>query len=221
MPAPAAPAKSVSIQVDCRESRSGIATRLAGFEGVVVEQAELPSGDYLIGAGTAVERKDADDFVLSVMDGRLFDQLARMLAEHDKAVVLIEGDPYSVRSAISAESVDGALSYISLLSGAALAYSPSLAATPRILWRMALHAQHGLGYEIPLRVAKPKPPGILGQYLVEGLPGVGPAMAKRLLGHFGSARAVFSADVEALCEVKGVGRKSAEAILAALDYRLG
>lgn len=219
MPTPAAPAKPVTIQVDSRESRSGIADKLTCFKGVAVERAELPSGDYLIGGGIAVERKDANDFVLSVMDGRLFEQVARMLAEHDKAVVLIEGDPYSVRSAIATESVDGALSYISLLSGASLAYSPSLAATPRILWRMALHAQHGLGYEIPLRVAKPKPVGILGQYLVEGLPGVGPAMAKRLLAHFGSARTVFSADVEALCGVKGVGRKSAEAILAALDHR--
>lgn len=217
----ATPAKPVTIHADSRESRCGIAQKLARFEGVTVEQAELPSGDYLIGGGVAVERKDANDFVLSIMDGRLFDQLARMLNEHSRAVVLVEGNPYDVRSAIAAESIDGALSYVSLLSGAALAYSPSLAATPRILWRMALHAQHGLGYEIPLRVAKPKPAGILGQYLVEGLPGVGPAMAKRLLAHFGSARAVFSADLEALCGVKGVGAKSAETILAALDYRLG
>jgi Fanconi anemia group M protein len=216
----ATPAKLVTIHADSRESRCGIATELARFNGVTVEQAELPSGDYLIGGGIAVERKSADDFVLSVMDGRLFDQIARMLNEHTQAVVLVEGNPYAVRSAIPAESIDGALSYVSLLSGAAFAFSPSLEATPRILWRMALHAQHGLGYEIPLRVAKPKPAGILGQYLVEGLPGVGPAMAKRLLAHFGSARAVFAADLGALCAVKGVGQKSAEAILAALDYRL-
>ncbi len=217
MPEPAS-VKPVSITADSRESRSGIAGKLARFDGVAVSQAELPTGDYLIGAGIAVERKDADDFALSIMDGRLFSQVAGMLAEHERVVVLVEGDPYSVRSAIAAESIDGALSYLSLLSGASLAFSPSLAATPRILWRMALHAQHGLGYEIPLRVAKPKLPAILGQYLVEGLPGVGPSTAKRLLAHFGSARAVFNADVDALCAVKGVGRKSAEAILTALDY---
>lgn len=209
--------KPITIQADSRESRSGIALKLARFPGVTVEQAELSSGDYLIGGGIAVERKDATDFVVSLMEGRIFDQLSRILNEHDRAVVLVEGNIYDTRSAIAPEALDGALSYITLLSGASLIHSPSLAVTPRLLWRMALHAQHGLGYEIPLRASKPKAPSSVAQYLIEGLPGVGPSMAKRLLDHFGSAGAVFTADVDALCQVKGVGQKSAVAIRAALD----
>lgn len=210
--------KPVTITADSREARAGIAQKLSLFPGVKVEQSELSSGDYLIGGGFAVERKDATDFVVSLMEGRLFDQLARMLNEHEKVVVLVEGNPYDTRSAIAPESVDGALSYLSLLSGASVVHSPSLGVTPRLLWRMAIHAQHGLGYEIPLRALKPKTPSSVGQYLVEGLPGVGPSMAKRLLAHFGSARAVFNADVEALCRVKGVGEKSALNIIAALSH---
>lgn len=60
------------------ESRSGIALKLQNLPGVSLEQAELTSGDYLIGPGVAVERKAANDFVISLMEGRLFDQLARM-----------------------------------------------------------------------------------------------------------------------------------------------
>lgn len=47
------------------------------------------------------------------------------------------------------------------------------------------------------------------------VPGIGPATLKALLSHFGSAAAVARAGSGALCEVLGVGRKTADAILAA------
>ena len=208
--------KPVTIVADSRETRSGIATKLARIPGVTIEQAELSSGDFLIGGGFAVERKAATDFIVSIMDGRLFDQMARMAIEHERVVVLVEGDIYDTRSAIAPEALDGAISYISLLSGASLIFSPSLARTPHILHRMAIHATHGLGYEIPLRAGKPKGPAA-ARYLLEGLPTVGPKAAQALLAHFGSPRGVFSASREQLLAVKGIGPKSADAILTALS----
>lgn len=208
--------KPVTIVADSRESRSGIALRLAKIPGVTLQQSELASGDYLLGNGVAVERKAATDFVLSLMEGRLFDQLARMSIEHERAVVLIEGDIYETRSAIAPESLDGALSYISLLSGASLIHSPSVARTPFLLHRMAQHIQHGLGYLVPIRGPRPKGPAA-AQYLLEGLPTVGPKAAQLLLAHFGSPRAVFASSREDLLSVKGIGPKSADAILAALS----
>lgn len=216
MPKSEAEVKPVKIVADSREAKSGIALKLAKIPGVTVEQVELSSGDYLVGGGIAVERKAATDFIISMMEGRLFDQLARMSIEHERAVLLVEGDIYQTRSEIAPEALDGALSYVSLLSGVSLMLSPSLARTPFILHRMALHATHGLGYEIPLRAQKKKGPAA-AQYLLEGLPTVGPKMALLLLAHFGSPRAVFSASREQLLSVKGVGPKSAEAILAALS----
>lgn len=209
-------AKPVTITTDSRETRAGIALKLQAIPGVTVQQAELTSGDYLIGHGVAVERKAATDFVISLMEGRLFDQLARMSIEHERAIVLVEGNIYETRSAITPEALDGALSYISLLSGASLIHSPSLARTPFILHRMALHVQHGLGYQIPIRAAKPKGPAA-AQYLLEGLPGVGPKLAQVLLAHFGSPRAVFAATRDELLKVKGLGPKSADTIIVALS----
>ena len=93
--------KPVSIVADSRESRSGIAKALAKIPGVTVEQAELSSGDYLIGGGCAVERKAAVDFVTSLMENRLFEQIAKMSVEHERTVILVEGDIYGTRSAIA------------------------------------------------------------------------------------------------------------------------
>jgi Fanconi anemia group M protein len=208
--------KPVHIVADSRESRAGIADRLRMMPGVTVEQAELASGDYLIGSGVAVERKAASDFVISLMEGRLFDQIARMSIEHERVVVLVEGSIYDTRSAIAPEALDGALSYLSLLSCASVIYSPSLTRTPFLLYRMAHHIQHGLGYLIPSRSNKPKGPAA-AQFLLEGLPQVGPSAALALLAHFGSPRQVFAASKEQLVSVKGIGPKTADAIIAALS----
>lgn len=64
-----------------------------------------------------------------------------------------------------------------------------------------------------------KPDGAMAQYLVEGLPGVGPETARKLVSHFGSARGVFAANPLQLRDCKGIGPKTAESIAAALDLR--
>lgn len=51
---------------------------------------------------------------------------------------------------------------------------------------------------------------------LDGIKGVGPNTKKQLIQHFGSVKAIKAASVEELCAVKGVGRKLAEIIHAAL-----
>lgn len=54
-------------------------------------------------------------------------------------------------------------------------------------------------------------------YVLQGLPKIGPTLAKRLLKHFRSVSDVMSASVEALTEVEGIGKVSAEKIREVLD----
>jgi Fanconi anemia group M protein len=49
-------------------------------------------------------------------------------------------------------------------------------------------------------------------FMLQGLPGVGPALAARLLNQLGSVERVVSADVETLMQIRGVGRKTAARI---------
>jgi ERCC4-type nuclease len=53
--------------------------------------------------------------------------------------------------------------------------------------------------------------------VLQGLPGVGPVLARRLLGTFGSIGGVMTGDADALCEVKGIGPQKAAAILKVLQ----
>ncbi|MDO3687184.1 excinuclease ABC subunit UvrC [Micromonospora sp. C28ISP2-4] len=55
------------------------------------------------------------------------------------------------------------------------------------------------------------------QSALDNVPGLGEVRRKALLRHFGSLKRLSAATVEEITEVPGVGRRTAEAILAALD----
>ena len=57
-------------------------------------------------------------------------------------------------------------------------------------------------------------------YLLQGLPQVGPMLAKRLIEHFRSVSNIINASTEKLMEVEGIGRVSAEKIRRVLDAEL-
>jgi len=49
-------------------------------------------------------------------------------------------------------------------------------------------------------------------YMLQGLPGVGPALANRLLLQFGTVERVITADAGMLTQVRGIGAKKAQQI---------
>ena len=205
-------AEKLLIRADMRETRSGVTQHLQKSESVHVQFEDLAVGDFILSDEVCVERKEATDFVLSIMDKRIFGQVAQMKANYLRPVVILEGDVFSTRSAISPESLMGALSWMSVIEGISTIYSRSARETASFIETMTRHAQQGLGYEIPLRGGKPKDLKVLSQFAVEGLPSCGPTTAKKLLEHFGSVQGVFMASTEQLREVKGVGPKMAEQI---------
>jgi len=56
--------------------------------------------------------------------------------------------------------------------------------------------------------------------VLDDIEGIGPSLKKALVQHFGSIAAIRSADLDALCRVKGIGRSLAERIRAALGHEL-
>lgn len=213
---------AITIVADMRETRSAIAQALRALPDIAVDVRELSCGDYMLREDFPVERKAAGDFVLSIQDRRLFEQVAKMKGEFGRATFIIEGDIYSTRSAMSPDAIRGALSYLVAIEGASILPSKNTADTAALLAVMARHLQEGLGYQVPLRGGKPKDLRMQAQFIVEGFPGIGPGSARALLGHFGSIEAICAADVPTLRGAPGVGEKTAKQIrsIVAADYRL-
>lgn len=212
---------SITIVADMRESRSNITEMLRQMPNMEIELKELSCGDYMLREDFPVERKAATDFVLSIQDRRLFEQVAKMKGEFGRATFIIEGDIYATRSIMAPDAIRGALSYLVAIEGASVLQSKNTSDTAALLAVMARHLQEGLGYQVALRGGKPKDLRTQAQFIVEGFPGIGPGSAKTLLGHFGSIGAICSADVSMLRGAPGVGEKTAKQIrnIVEVDYR--
>ena len=68
---------NLKITVNYREKPSGLHDLLENC-GTFVEIAKLSYGDYIINNRITVERKTAKDFLISIVSGRLFDQLSNL-----------------------------------------------------------------------------------------------------------------------------------------------
>ncbi len=202
--------REVNVRADSRESRSGVIEALRAIEGVTVVQEELEVGDYVIGDDLlGVERKAASDFIASLMDGRLFSQLAQCATRYEETVLLLEGDVWAVRSEILPQSIDGALCHVCRgIPGVSLMYSSSVAHSARLIRLLGAHKIHGLGYTIPLRVDKAKQLDLQRSFLIQDLPGIGPETADKLLKHFKTPKNLFTASEADLKAVKGIGPKT-------------
>lgn len=210
-----------TIFVDMRESRSPILAALKAMPEIVVEVCALSSGDYQIREDIIIERKAASDFILSIMDQRLFAQVKKMKLEYARPIVLIEGDVYKTRSAIPPASISGAISYLVAIENLTVLNVANSSESASVISTMCRHSNFGLGYEPPIRASKPKASLESARYLLEGLVGVGPKTAAALIAHFGSARSVFNANVDDLTKVPGIGKKTAERIVESLIWESG
>jgi Fanconi anemia group M protein len=202
----------VEIYADMRESRSGVIKALQEMENVNVKVGSLPCGDYILSPQVAVERKAATDFVISIMEGRIFQQVAKMKLDYERPIVLIEGDVFKTRSAIDRKSIAGAISWINAIEQVSVLMVSEESETPIMLATMARHLQEGLGYEINLHPKKPKPNKDAAQYVIGSLPGIGPGNSRKLFQHFGSIFKTVNATPEMIAHVKGIGPKIATRI---------
>ena len=215
----------LEIVADDREPES-VLNALKALPAVEVSVARLELGDYRVGDDLLVERKTLVDFAVSVVDGRLFSQASRLARSERGSLMILEGRGSDLASTgIRREALQGALISLSLIFGIPVLRSMDEQETARlILYAESQHrafaavGRHRSGY-------RPKGKRKRQLYILQGLPGIGPERAARLLDAFGSVEAVLRADVENLVEVKGLGRKTAEAIRrsvseSAAAYRL-
>lgn len=212
-----------SLLVDHRERRSELAVRLAAAPAWSVDFVQLDIGDYLIDDRILIERKSLADLVASIKDGRLFRQSLRLAAVIGPSsgrgvarncALLIEGSAADLRgSKMSGASLRAALATVSLFLGVPVLRSTNAAESAQLLESIANQNAKIASGGLPRMGVRPKGKRSLQLHLLQGLPGIGPGRAARLLDHFGSVRAVMAADAVELRTVKGIGSTSARKIV--------
>lgn len=203
----------IIIEIDDRERSAGIKEILCAREDIIIEEKRLLTGDYLINKRIAVERKTVKDFILSIIDGRLFSQASRLRRYAEIQFMIIEGtDLFHTGYHIDPQAIKGAIVSLSVSWQIPLIFSKSPKGTAEIL---IMAGSHDVKYRDDILKRMGRRPRRLHTrklFLLQGLPNIGPKIAKRMLKHFGSIEKIIVASEQELGRVEGVGRKKAAMI---------
>jgi DNA excision repair protein ERCC-4 len=199
--------------VDHSEGRSALLDAVRRTGTFDVRMAQLATGDYLIDNEVLIERKSVADFAASLIDGRLFPQVARLAHSAYRSLLLIEGPPPVSIADVHPHSLVGGLVSIAAMWRLPVLHSTDSEQSARMLRFLADQIREPQQRVLRRFDRKPKRLASRRLFLLQGLPGVGPALANRLLCHFGCIESVVTADASALAEVRGVGAKKAARIL--------
>jgi len=187
--------------------------------GAEIEIKQLELGDYQLSNRLVVERKTREDFEASIIDGRLFSQIADLSSSIQRVVLVVEGDSPS-DSRLSKAALLGAYSSIISDFGCAIFFTRSPSATAEMVYALAAHEQ--LAKKQPLSVYAKRKSLTQGQKqraIVEALPHVGPTLARQLLEYFNTVENVITAPESELKEVGKLGQKRAKELRGLLTSR--
>ena len=178
--------------------------------GATVNEMNLEAADYICSDKICIERKTHDDFVNSIIDGRLFAQAKNLSENFEKPILVVEG--YSNRE-INENALKGAIaSLISDFNMTVLSTRNHHDTAKTIFW-IAKKEQQELKRGVAFKVGKKsKDMKRLQEEIVSSVPGVSGVISKRLLEHFGTIEKIFVADEQELAKVKGIGGRLAKRI---------
>lgn len=207
----------VKIIVDHREYRSNVVKNLA-IKGTTVEAQQLEVGDYVLSSRIGVERKNVEDYLESLIEGKLFKQVGQLRDAYSRPVLILEGENLFTKRNINHNAIFGSLASITVDFGIPVLTTKDAFETADLLNVIAKREQREDRKDVAVRGDKIQMSlRERQQFIIEGLPNVSAVIAKRLLSHFGSIKDIANATEEELQDVKGVGKQIATDIIKLLN----
>ena len=205
--------KKLKIYADSRERSSGAVKYLVD-KGVEVSMETLDVGDFILSGRVGVERKEVRDFVDSLIDKRLLQQVQGLKKSYERPLLIIEGseDIFSVRK-VHPNAIRGMLAWIVVDMKVPVVYTKDFRETSEFLMTIAKREQEENTKDFGIRgERKPLSDTELQEYIMSGLPGVGPSLAKSLLKKFKTVENIVNASEDELKNVDKIGSKKASEI---------
>jgi len=204
---------TIHIIADDRECKSEVIKSLLQIEDVKVCIYRLSMGDYQIDTRLIVERKTLKDFAVSIIDGRLFKQMLCLANSKSEGVLILEGTVSDmVEIGMTREAMQGALITVSLILGIPILRSKDPSETAKLIVYIGRQIESMAMGGVQRHGYRPKNKRKRQLFILQGLPGIGPGRAGRLLDRFGSVEAAISASSSELQSVDGIGKSIADKI---------
>lgn len=210
----------IRIIADDRERAGGVIDSLRHRSDVALTVQRLPAGDFLVESTLVVERKTLRDFAVSVIDGRWFRQTSALAGGSRRPVIVLEGTTCTVQElGITHDSLQGALITASVFLGVAVIRARDADETARLLVYIGRQHQRACRGALPRHGYRPKGKRARQIFVLQGLPGIGPDRAERLLQQFGSVKNVLTATSDELAATPGIGPTTAAKIRWMVEER--
>jgi Fanconi anemia group M protein len=213
-------AGNFTIICDNRETASSVVRNMS-LMGLNLKLEQLPVADYIISERIAIERKSAQDFNDSIVDGRLFSELKDLANTFERPILILEGDPFLV-SNINSNALYGAITSTIISFGVYLYKTKDPIETAEFLYQLARKEQQDKKGQIKLRFEKaPADLSHLLEYIIAGIPGVNTFRAKNLLRALKNLQNIINSDIGDLMKIEGIGKKIAQEIykISRYDYK--
>lgn len=176
-----------------------------------VNEMKLEVGDFVCSAnGISIERKTHSDFIASIIDGRIFEQLKLMKENYHRPILIVEG--YSNRE-INENALKATMATLITKFNTTFINTKNSFDTARMIFWIAKKEQEDFKQSLGFKQGKkPKDIKKLQEFILSSIPGVSTILAKRLLEHFGNIESVIVAKESDLIKVRGVGSRLAKKI---------
>jgi len=211
------PSNKVRIIVDNRERH--IADYFSEFDVDLVFQ-QLKIGDFICSDRVCIERKTISDFLQSITDQRIFNQVSEIVKNYERPLLILEGnleELFSIRN-IHENAIRSVLAAIAIDFKLPILWTFDEHDTAAQIYRIAHREQIKEKREPQIRVKKKCISFAKQQeFLVSGLPNISNKLSIRLLKKFKTPKKVFSASESALQKVKGIGKEKAKRIWEILN----
>ncbi|MBI2173529.1 MAG: hypothetical protein HYT73_04990 [Candidatus Aenigmarchaeota archaeon] len=209
---------SIVIYADTREMDTKVAAILS--RRCELREKQLDVADYLLSDGVACERKTCDDFLQSIVDGRLFSQMSVMKDSFESPFVMIEGDTLFGKREMHDNAIRGALASVAVDYRMPILWTENQLETAEMLLAVARREQTDNGRSVSIRgKRRMRSMNEQQEFLLAGLPLINSKKAKALLKHFGTPQGVFTAEEGDLRKAEGIGEELSRKIRKILTSR--
>jgi len=207
----------ITIVVDSREGNSQIIDLLEE-EDATIKKLSLAVGDYSVSDRVCIERKTSDDFINSIIDGRLFQQLERMKETFSKPILLIEGNFF--RETMNKNALKAAMASVILDYEIPIIMTEDEEDTAKTIYWLARREQTENKRPVAMkRKKKPKDIKKLQQHIISSFPGVSTVLGERILKKFKTIRKFTESPAEEIKKVDGVGEVLAKKLEKILNKK--
>jgi len=199
--------KQEIILIDYREKNSLVASELVNLN-LKIEFKELKVGDYIV-KNTAIERKTVNDFISSIKNKRLINQLEELQQYKDKLLIIEGLDEQELytdsedRIGMHPNAVRGFLLSVLLKYKVPIIFTKNYEDTAKFILILSKKKEKEMSLNVTKKSLDKKE---RKQFIIEGFPGIGPKTAKKLLKKFKTIRNIINASEEELKEA--IGKKA-------------